>query len=98
MRDPGAGAARPRRHDDSRTIRVGFTASRKVGGAVARNRARRKLKALARELLPGLGRPGYDYVLIARAATVRRPHAELSRDLRGALARIKKQTEARSAA
>lgn len=69
-------------------IGVGFTASRKVGSAVQRNRARRRLRAVAREVLPTAGRPGYDYVLIARAATPRRPYIELSRDLKTALARL----------
>ncbi len=70
-------------HDPA--IRVGFTASRRIGNAVQRNRARRRLKALAGELLPELGRAGYDYVLIARAATLSRPFAALSQDLRRAL-------------
>ncbi|MDJ0893521.1 MAG: ribonuclease P protein component [Alphaproteobacteria bacterium] len=69
------------------TIRVGFTASRRVGNAVQRNRARRRLKALAGEVLPELGRPGFDYVLIARAATASRPFAALTQDLRRALDR-----------
>src|SRR5690606_13237265 len=50
-------------------IRVGYTASKKVGGAVVRNRARRRLRALAREVLAVEAAPGYDYVLIARAET-----------------------------
>src|SRR5262249_17417257 len=51
---------------ETQTIRVGFTASKKVGGAVQRNRARRRLRALAREVLANEAAPGYDYVLIAR--------------------------------
>jgi len=70
------------------TIGVGFTASRKVGPAVARNRARRRLKALAAEILPSEGRAGYDYVLIARGETVRRPYIELAGDLKTALAHL----------
>jgi ribonuclease P protein component len=69
-------------------IRFGITASRKVGKAVARNRARRRLRALATTYLPQWGRPGFDYVLIARAATISRPHAKLVDDLRGALDRL----------
>ena len=74
--------------DDAAEIRFGLTASRKVGGAVARNRARRRLRALAREILPIAGRPGTDYVLIARAETLNRPHAALRADLERALARL----------
>lgn len=71
------------------TIGVGFTASKKVGGAVARNRAKRRLRALAAEILPAEGRPGFDYVLIARPATVTRAFDDLRADLREALARTR---------
>lgn len=70
------------------TVRVGFTASRKVGPAVSRNRARRRLRALVREILPAEARPGFDYVVIARAATVERPFAELRVDLQTALDKV----------
>ncbi len=66
-------------------IGIGFTASRKVGNAVARNRARRRLKAAAAEILPLDGLAGRDYVIIARAATLRRPYGLLLADLRQAL-------------
>ncbi|MGE3336756.1 MAG: ribonuclease P protein component [Alphaproteobacteria bacterium] len=69
-------------------IRVGFTASRKVGGAVARNRARRRLRAAVRDVLPDAGRAGTDYVVIARAGTAARPYAALVDDLRAAIARL----------
>jgi ribonuclease P protein component len=72
------------------TIGVGFTASKKVGGAVARNRAKRRLRALAAEILPVEGRPGRDYVLIARPATVTRAFDDLRADLREALARTRR--------
>jgi ribonuclease P protein component len=71
-------------------VRIGFTASRKVGNAVVRNRAKRRLRALATEVLVGRGRPGIDYVLIARAATGDRPYAELVSDLEGALRQVER--------
>ena len=73
---------------EGETTRVGFTASRKVGNAVLRNRARRRLKALAEELLPQRGLASTDYVLIARQATVERDFGELRRDLESALDRL----------
>ena len=70
-------------------MRVGFTASKKVGNAVARNRAKRRLRALAREILPQAGHPGWDYVLIARKSeTATRPFAQMQQDLTQALARL----------
>ncbi|HMD64907.1 MAG TPA: ribonuclease P protein component [Stellaceae bacterium] len=69
-------------------IRVGFTASRKVGNAVVRNRAKRRMRAAAASVLPSLGRPATDYVLIARAGTADRPFSELIADLEAALRRI----------
>jgi len=69
-------------------LRLGLTASRKVGIAVQRNRARRRLRAAAAEILPVHARAGYDYVLIARAATVKRPYPALVEDLRTALRRL----------
>ena len=68
--------------------RIGFTASRKVGGAVERNRAKRRLRAAAAATLPLLGREGHDYVLIARTATLLRPFAELIRDLEKAVSAV----------
>jgi ribonuclease P protein component len=69
-------------------IRIGFTASRKVGGAVARNRAKRRLRAAADRVLPERGAPGWDLVLIARQGTGDRPFAELTTDLGRALDRL----------
>ena len=69
-------------------VRVGFTASRKVGNAVKRNRARRRLRAAAAEVLPQ-AEPGMDFVLIARAATVDRDYQALVADLVAGLKRLK---------
>ncbi|MBC6441319.1 MAG: ribonuclease P protein component [Rhodospirillales bacterium] len=77
-----------RSNDDNNEIRAGFTASRKVGNAVVRNRARRRLKALADELLPEGGLPATDYVLIARQATAQRDFPALRHDLESALGRL----------
>ncbi len=73
---------------DLRDIGVGFTVSRKVGNAVARNRARRRLRAAAQALLPEAGLPGQDYVLIGRKTTLTRSYGDLLADLGGALAGI----------
>ncbi|MBX6324386.1 MAG: ribonuclease P protein component [Rhodospirillaceae bacterium] len=68
--------------------RVGFTASRKVGNAVARNRARRRLKAAAQAVLARHAAPAHDYVLIARPQTVDRPFCLLLGDLEAGLRRL----------
>ena len=70
------------------TIRVGFTASRKVGNAVKRNRARRRLRAIAEQVLPH-ATPGNDFVLVARAATVDRDFDALRSDLVAGLKKLK---------
>lgn len=78
------------RHDDSNVIRIGYTASKKVGNAVVRNRAKRRMRALAREILPTNGVVGSDYVLIARRATTTQlPFETLRRDLLSAIERSK---------
>ena len=75
----------PTPEPDPAALRVGFTASRKVGNAVARNRAKRRLRAAAAALLPLHGRVGHDYVLVARVATLTRAFDDLLADLTGAL-------------
>lgn len=77
---------------DGGGLRVGFTCSRKIGNAVTRNRARRRLRAVAREILPLEGRPGWDYVLVGKPeATVTRDFADLLADLRKALAAVHRE-------
>lgn len=78
------------------TLRVGFTASRKIGNAVARNRAKRRLRAAAAQLLPLLGRVGHDYVLVARGTTVARPFPALLTDITQALKSAHRKLDARA--
>lgn len=83
--------ARKRGPEDTQpgVIRVGFTCSKKVGNAVARNRAKRRLRALAREYLVQWGHPGWDYVLIGRnTVTAERAYMDLVGDLKYALKKI----------
>jgi ribonuclease P protein component len=77
-----------------RKPRVGFTTSKKVGNAVARNRARRRLRALAREVLAPLAAPGFDFVLIGRQGTLERDYAAMARDLKNALRRLQQEKAA----
>lgn len=66
-------------------MRVGYTVTKKLGGAVTRNRIKRRLRAAAREVVPGHAAPGHDYVLIARPSAADRPWEALLDDLRAAL-------------
>ena len=84
---------------DDAAIRTGFTATKKVGNAVVRNRAKRRLREAARLLLPDHGLPGHDYVFIARSGTLERPWAGLLDDVKAALVRLARpQPAARSPA
>ncbi len=87
---PGFILQASQRNNDATDIRVGFTASRKVGNAVMRNRAKRRLRALAERVLPDLGSPGMDYVLIGRQETALLPFAEMEQDLRSALTTLQR--------
>lgn len=76
------------RGDDDPAIGLGFTATRKVGNAVVRNRARRRLKEAARIALASKGQPGWDYVAIARAETGDIPFPRLIADFERALTKL----------
>jgi ribonuclease P protein component len=79
---------RPEAGETEAALRVGFTASRKVGIAVVRNRARRRLRAAVDQVMPLHAAAGHDYVLVARAGTVSRDFAALLADLEDALKRL----------
>ena len=78
------------RNDEDPAIRLGITVTRKIGGAVVRNRMKRRFRALARELLPELGIAGADHVLIGRAGGIERDFALLRGELARALAKLAK--------
>ena len=81
---------------ESRTpfgTRIGFTASRKVGSAVKRNRCKRRLRALADFIFPVHGKPGYDYVLIARTGCLTRNFEHMKQDLAEALQKISRKLD-----
>lgn len=69
-------------------IGLGFTVTKKVGNAVVRNRAKRRLRAVAAEIMPRHARSDHDYVLIGRDGTLSRPWTDLKSDLETALRRL----------
>ena len=80
-----------RNRGDDGPARVGFTCSKKIGNAVMRNRAKRRLREVARKILAEVARPGWDYVLVGRPeTTVTRDFASLCDDLARALRKVHK--------
>ncbi len=75
----------PKRQDG---VNIGFTATKKIGNAVVRNRCKRRMRELARALLPIHGKPGFDYVFIARAKTAAAEWQTLQKDVEKALLRL----------
>lgn len=81
-------------HETAQGVRIGFTCSKKVGNAVARNRAKRRLREIARAVLPAHGRDGWDYVLVGRPVlTATRDFVLMQDDLVTALARLHKMRD-----
>lgn len=87
-----------RAHQDRPGIRYGLTASKKTGNAVHRNRARRRLRALAREHLPQMGRDGCDYVFIARASTADCAYGDLEAAFLSAAGQLHERLQKRAGA
>ena len=84
----GAVLVQARARDDSPIVRAGFTATKRIGGAVERNRAKRRMREAARLILPDLAHPGFDYVFIARGGVTTRPWPRLLDDVKSALIRL----------
>jgi len=78
------------RKDSDPAIRVGFTVTKKIGGAVIRNRMKRRFRALAREVVPVKGFPGSDHVMIGRAKGIERDFGLLRNELSDALDGLRK--------
>jgi len=78
------------RKDADPAMRVGFTVTKKIGGAVVRNRMKRRLRALAREIVPAKGFAGADHVMIGRAGGIERDYALLRSELAGALDKLRR--------
>jgi ribonuclease P protein component len=76
------------RGDEDPAVRLGITVTKKIGGAVVRNRMKRRFRALARELMPENGIEGADHVLIGRAGGVERDFSLLREELKKALRKL----------
>jgi ribonuclease P protein component len=83
------------RREDGGPARVGFTVSRRVGGAVERNRVRRQLREIVRLSAAAGLKAGSDYVVVARRAALDIPFGKLSVDFAGALKRLEKKAGGR---
>ena len=79
------------REDADQAMRVGFTVTKKIGGAVVRNRLKRRLRALVRDIVPTKGHPGSDHVMIGRPKGVEREFATLRAELSDALDRLRQK-------
>jgi ribonuclease P protein component len=71
-------------------IWVGYTSTKKIGNAVCRNKSRRRLRAVVREVLKDYAYPHVDYVFIARQSTATCDFAELKKDTIYAIKKINK--------
>lgn len=89
-RATGAIVIQMRANPNHEMIRVGFTATKRIGNAVIRNRSKRRLREISRALLPTLGQCGYDYVFIARDSTPKRDWQDLMNDTEKALKMLSK--------
>lgn len=78
------------RHDGDDAMRLGITVTKKIGGAVVRNRMKRRFRALARTILPNGGFPGADHVLIGREGGIERDFALLTQELEKALRKLRR--------
>ena len=85
---PGLVLQARKRDENGGPTRIGFTATRKVGGAVERNRVKRRLREAARAVAERRGRQGFDYVLIARRDTLTRSFAKIIKDLETAMDKV----------
>jgi ribonuclease P protein component len=79
------------RKDSDAAMRVGFTVTKKIGGAVVRNRMKRRFRALAREIVPTKGIAGADHIMIGRAKGIERDFGLLRSELAGALDKLRRQ-------